>query len=395
MKGSIIKYRILASSRLKYLLGIFLLCLFLPLLSQNNSPARQQLEREISLTEALLEASKDKEQKALGNLKLLNRQIALRSRLISKTQSDILREKEKIEELKGITTQLEKDVQDLSVAYSRLAQLTQRSYAAQNFWLMILSSESFSEAYYRLIYFRQFTRYRKRQIEAIGTTKTYLQEKYRQLLTSIEKNEKLIKIKREENQKLDQSKGAQKKTFAILQQQSTSISRRLEKRKRKLKNIIREDQNTYLLEAKNVDDSYAENFRKRKGLLPWPIPPQEVVITEHFGESEDEFGNRIFNDGIYLATSQGQPVKAVYSGKVTAVTRLPMSGAVVILEHGKYRTVYANLVNTYVKKGDLVSENQVLGMVRQDPRSGESSFNFLIYLIPDKFLNPEEWLLEN
>ncbi|MCI4670648.1 MAG: peptidoglycan DD-metalloendopeptidase family protein [Bacteroidia bacterium] len=394
MKGSIIDQRKILNFRVRALFLAFTLLFLLPLSAQKNSPKRDQLEREIQLTEKLLEDSQNKEGEALGKLRILNRQIKLRKKLISRTLLSIETESNKIIELDGITRQLEEDVKEMSLSYSRMVQLSQRNYLAQNFWLMILSSRNITDAYHRFTYFRQFSNFKRRQIEAINKTEIYLQSKSEQLKESIEKNQGLLLIKENENEKLAVSVKRQQKLLKDTKRQSRVIKNRLAIRKGRLKKLIKEDQNTFLLKPGNIDDEYAENFRKRKGLLPWPIPPQNVVITKQYGEDEDEFGNRVFNDGIHMASSQGQPVKAVYSGKVTAVTRLPMSGTVIILEHGKYRTVYANLVKTHVKKGDLVSENQILGSVRQDPRTGENSFNFLIYLIPDKFLNPESWLLD-
>lgn len=394
MKGSIIDHKKTFLFRGKGIFMLFSLSLFIPLLAQRPVQQRDQLEREIALSEQLLQESQGLEKEALGKLKLLNRQVQLRKKLIRDTETQIVRQSDKIVELKAITRQLSQDVKEMSLTYSRLAQMTQRSFNSQNFWLMLLSSRSFTDAYYRIAYFRQFSRYRKRQIEAINKTEIYLSQKVAQLKENNIKSEDLISQKKEENEGLKGSVAKQAKLLKKVESQSRLIQNQLAVRKNKLKKLIKKDQNTFLLNPGRVDNAYAENFRKRKGLLPWPVPPENVVITESWGEDEDEFGNRIFNDGIQMATAQGQPVKAVYSGKVTAVTRLPMSGTVIILEHGKYRTVYANLKNTHVKKGDVVSENQILGSVRQDPRSGENYFDFLIYLIPDKFLNPAQWLLE-
>ncbi|MEO0899748.1 MAG: peptidoglycan DD-metalloendopeptidase family protein [Bacteroidota bacterium] len=369
-----------------------LVCLLCPILSwAQGEPPRDELEKEILLTEDLLAETSTKEKKTLSSLKLLNRQISLRSQLIKQTELDIKAEEIRILELKAITLQMEKDIQRLSIEYCQMIQSTQNM--SDNFWLMVLSSKNLSQAYNRVVYHNRLREYREKQIQAIAATKAYLKDKSEQLKVSIEKNKVLIDKSVVEKEKLSQSQLTKKDLYTNLKKEKVSIQQQLSQRKRKLKTFIRKEQETYVLQPTNVDEEYARNFKKRKGLLPWPIPPSNVVITEHFGESEDEFGNRIFNDGIYMRVGQGQPVKAVYSGKVTAVTRIPMSGTVVILEHGKFRTVYANIVNTYVKKGDIVSENQVLGSVRQDPRTGESLFNFLVYEIPDKFLDPEKWLL--
>lgn len=64
----------------------------------------------------------------------------------------------------------------------------------------------------------------------------------------------------------------------------------------------------------------------------------------------------------------------------------------VIIRHGQYLTVYSNLVNVAVKKGDAVSVRQNLGTVFTDANDGHKTIlKFQIWKESQK-LNPEEWL---
>lgn len=66
----------------------------------------------------------------------------------------------------------------------------------------------------------------------------------------------------------------------------------------------------------------------------------------------------------------------------------------VILRHGTYLTVYSNLVNVVVKKGDKVSIRQNLGTVFTDSSDGNKTLlKFQIWKESVK-LNPEEWLVK-
>ncbi|MEL6135192.1 MAG: hypothetical protein AAFR59_17680, partial [Bacteroidota bacterium] len=303
---------------------------------------KEDIEKAIRVTEDLLSASQSKTKKALNSLNLFNRQIALRKRLIRQYSDKINSQEQHVVQLDDIVCQLEEDMNRMVVEYSRVAQLTYQSFYADNFWLAVLSSSSLTEAYYRVIYFRQFSRYRKRQIELIAQTRTYLSEKSGQLMEAIQEARSLRENKSRELEKLGVSQAKQKELYQNYNSVTQTYQSRLDQVRKRLKKIIREEQDNYLDEGGTVDKAYEENFPRNKGLLPWPVPPSKGAVTGTYGETEDAFGNRISNDGIYITTEEEQPVKAVYSGRVTAVSKIPLSGSIVILEHGKYRTVYTN-----------------------------------------------------
>ena len=65
-----------------------------------------------------------------------------------------------------------------------------------------------------------------------------------------------------------------------------------------------------------------------------------------------------------------------------------------IIRHGKYLTVYQNLVNVRVKAGDIVTLGQEIGDVYLDNGDGgKSVLKFMVYEEKKK-LDPEQWLLK-
>jgi len=73
-----------------------------------------------------------------------------------------------------------------------------------------------------------------------------------------------------------------------------------------------------------------------------------------------------------------------------------ISGAnmAVIVRHGKYLTVYQNIVSVKVKAGDYVETGQEIGEVFLDAEDGNKAvLKFMIYEEKNK-LNPELWLLK-
>jgi septal ring factor EnvC (AmiA/AmiB activator) len=63
----------------------------------------------------------------------------------------------------------------------------------------------------------------------------------------------------------------------------------------------------------------------------------------------------------------------------------------VMIRHGRYFTVYSNLSNASVGKGDAISTGQVIGRTAQadDGTGGQLDF---ILMVESKNVNPSGWL---
>ncbi len=75
------------------------------------------------------------------------------------------------------------------------------------------------------------------------------------------------------------------------------------------------------------------------------------------------------NEGIDIAASPGTQVKAAGAGTVAAITRDTDQVPILVIRHaGNLLTVYANIDNITVEKGDSVSAGQVIASIRNaDP----------------------------
>ena len=98
----------------------------------------------------------------------------------------------------------------------------------------------------------------------------------------------------------------------------------------------------------------SKNFVSNKGRLYWPVERGE--ITSSYGKHKHHLVNTatVDNNGIDITTEKNAIVRSVFNGKVTSVLIIPGAGKVVMISHGEYRTVYANLQEAFVKKGDYV-----------------------------------------
>lgn len=101
----------------------------------------------------------------------------------------------------------------------------------------------------------------------------------------------------------------------------------------------------------------------------------KYIIVKKFGRQKHPTlpHVEINNSGIDLQTATSAPVKAVYAGEVSAVFRPDGYNHVVVLRHGEYLTVYANLGTISVSPGQAVSAGQTIGTVYADPRDNNRS----------------------
>ena len=134
------------------------------------------------------------------------------------------------------------------------------------------------------------------------------------------------------------------------------------------------------------------DFAKNKGRLPWPVV--EGIISEKFGIKKHPLYQRveIINSGINITTPKNSEVRSVFNGVVSEIYYTPEMNNVVVVRHGSYMTVYANLSDVYVKRGDKISTKGTIGKIANDVDKG-SVLNFQVWEDLNK-MNPELWLVK-
>jgi len=102
-------------------------------------------------------------------------------------------------------------------------------------------------------------------------------------------------------------------------------------------------------------------------------------------------GLSIDNPGITISTpSSGGSVKAVFNGEIKAVSNLG-DGMMIMIQHGKYFTIYSNLASVNVSKGSTVSTGQVIGKTGEADDGSGGQLDFML-MIENRNVNPQPWL---
>ena len=142
-------------------------------------------------------------------------------------------------------------------------------------------------------------------------------------------------------------------------------------------------------EATDAAIALSASFEENKNKFPWPV---SGFVSQKFGRQQHPVLKNIViqNDGVNIQTKQGEEVRSIFNGVVSAVAFTPGMGNTIIVKHGDYFTVYTGLKDISVKQGQRVTTNQELGKVLSNGE-GISELRFQIRKNFDA-LDPQEWL---
>ncbi len=383
-------------SKIAFVLGLLLLSCT-ALMSQDKEELQKERDRiseEISLTNKLIKETRDNRSKLEGELSLLNRKINLREDLIRSLLGEITLYNRQLKKNKAKIDELEGELTELKNAYAKSIRFAQRTNNSQDRLMFIFASEDFFQALRRVRYLQQYTRYRKKQADRIIETKEELYQLNKELLSLIEEKDRLISEEESTKNNLKSDLNEQKSVVSNLKQEERSLIEKLKKQERQREKLNKEIQRIIEAEirASKKDNSgvyeltpeaaaLSESFEKNRGKLPWPV--ERGVITSKFGPNPHPVlaGITIPNNGIDIATNENAPVRAVFEGTVSAVSSIAGAGQNVIVNHGGYRSVYSNLIDVFVSKGQKVDNKDAIGTVLTDESSGKTEAHIEIWKV--------------
>ncbi|QKG58943.1 peptidoglycan DD-metalloendopeptidase family protein [Hymenobacter sp. BRD128] len=134
----------------------------------------------------------------------------------------------------------------------------------------------------------------------------------------------------------------------------------------------------------------SSGFAGNRGRLPWPVA--HGFVSQHFGRHPHPVLRHVTvdNRGVDIQTNEGEPVRAVFGGRVLTVAQVPGMNTIVMIQHGEYFTVYAKLRSVNVHEGEQVSAREAIGSAATDA-DGTAQVQFQVWRNSAN-LNPESWL---
>lgn len=390
---------------------IFILSLFLYFFCANVAAQsvkqikteKEKCEKEISYLNKLLKESDKNKSVSIGKLNILQEKIVQSQKLLNSLDQELKLLQAGIYANEKRIVELEGEKKAMLQLYEKLIYNSWKKRNKTNKLMFIFSSSDFNQAYNRFKYFQQTQEYSGRQLELIRQVNDSLNLRNKTLKNLMDsKNQILLSIS-EKNKELEKEKISEKQYIAELQQKNKELQRKLQKEEQKRQKLAKDLSKLIAGQNKNSGSGtstkykmtpeeklVSDQFYANKGKLPWPVT--QGLVVRKFGIHSDALHSNVkrFSDGIDILTLKDADIRAVFQGTVTFISYNFNTNYVVFIRHGDYVSMYINVVDLKVKKGDKVNTKDVIGKVGYDPENG-SVLYFQIWKNQQKE-NPQLWL---
>jgi hypothetical protein len=410
----------------------------------------QSIRKELDDLNRLLEQTKKNKKNSLGQLAVIRDKIQKREALIYGIKKQVQILDNAIYNNQLDIQKLSKDLDTLKSRYAKSIIFAYKSRSGYEYLSFLFSANSFNDAIKRITYLKSYRQNRAAQAQAIDLSQTDLGVKIETL--SSNKNDRLktlnvqndqlkvlvvdrkeqdkvvnqLKSKEQEittqvRQKEAQRKKMQQAILTIIRRETLEAEKKEKDRLAKLKvnndnakakpsienkkaassggakvsategglKSTTDNRPYSALETTEEGRETSVSFETNRGNLPWPADKGYVYI--HFGV-ENIPGTKLTrkSDGIELAAPKGTSVRSVANGKVSYVGDVN-GDLTIIIQHGKYFTMYTYLNNATISVGQEVKAGTIIAKsgVNLD---GEGAISFMIYNEKGVALNPESRL---
>lgn len=383
---------------------------------------KAQIQKEIQLTNKLIKKAKKEKNQSINILSTLNKQIESRGEIVKTLDLEIKMTIIQIDQLKAEIIETKQSIEGqqnlLDTLKSEYALMIRHAYHNRNSYdrlAFVFSAQSYNQAFKRIRYLQEYSQFRQKQVEEIKQVEKQLSDE----LLSLKRQKVLLTVaKNERNQMLGESQAEISLLTQEKQSQNTFLSSLRKKEKKLKKDLSKQQQLAKTLdnqikkiiaeeirkakEKANMsggsslsltpeEQELSDNFSSNKGKLPWPV--ERGVIIERFGIQPHPVlrGIETLNNGVKITTEEGSFVRAIFDGTVSRIIDIPGSGKAVIISHGDYFTVYSNLVEVFVKRGQTVTLKEDIARVYTKLSNKETITELQIWKGSEK-LDPSSWL---
>ena len=414
--------------QLKYLLVLsLLLSLGFPLSAQLRKAALQRqnqaLQKEIRALTQQITLTRHKSHSSLSVIQDLSRKLDLRARLIRNIHQEVTVLEKQIQNDQQRVDHLNRDLKYLKSRYAAFIRKSYESRSREAKLMFLLASDSFLQAYNRLSYMRQYAAYRKEQGETILATRNRIVHTLSAIKGRKAETQALLRQKERERRKWQTESAEQKKLLGQLQSKARELLAEVEHKQKQKRQLDRQIQRIIQreirlararakrarearkrAEAKRVKkSSYAPlprtaeakalsaHFTANKNRLPWPVVRGRLISKFGRQAYPGLEGIYVENSGVEIATSRGATARAVFKGTVSSLYAVPGGSQAVLIRHGDYYTLYNNLDQIFVKRGEPVETKQKIGHIYTNPQTHQTVLEFQIWKKTQK-LDPQSWI---
>ena len=370
---------------------------------QDLENQKKQIQQDIKKIELKLKTNSKQKKLIVSNAEDINYKIKLQQNLINNINSQlnlILREIDRNENRLSDLKQRELTLKD---ELSKMLLSAYKKKSNLNKLMFVLSSTSFQQAYKRIQYFKQYANFQNKTLSKIKINSNDIKNVI-VVLDSQKTNKKLLideneEIKRDLNieytglNNLIAEVNKNQKRYSAEIKQKQKLTREIDK---KIQRLIKEA----LAKAKKKDGRFelteeakliSKNFNANKGKLPSPVIRGSVVLG--FGKQPHPIvkTTTIQSNGVRIRTSSDVEARTIFNGEVYSIIKSKNNTHTILIQHGNFFTVYKNLSDIYVKKGDKLKTKDSIGKIATDPLNGQTILSFSIFNngVPQ---NPRFWI---
>ena len=393
---------------------IFLVCSFLACLSlagQTNKSIekmrsqRQEIERQIKNQEKILTSTENSISAQVSNLKIITARLSERTRLLKQTVSEINSLNRESDRLSKEIEKLEEEYIQCTENYAEACRFYQRQNSSLDALSFIMASESFRQMTRRVRYIREYSSSLTNLADEIECRKDTLESKRAEVELLKQEKLELEQLQRDNEQAARIEQQQQQKAVDQLKSKRSQLRKEISAQQKKMNDLAKEIDRQVQLAIRegqkkssngstvmtDEDFKLSGSFENNKGKLPMPISGSYLVVGR-YGVSQvaglkDVKQNNL---GIDIQGESGAKALCIFDGTVSQIFQQGKGQIGVLVRHGKYISVYCNLLSTSLKKGDSLKAGDTVGVI-QTSENGSPVLHFQLHKESTR-LNPSEWL---
>jgi septal ring factor EnvC (AmiA/AmiB activator) len=368
---------------------------------------KARVEQEIKKLNSDLSKAKKNSRNNQQQIQLLDKKISQRTHLINTISGQLNLLNIQMTQTQDSIALMRTQVDSLKNEYARVVRVLYGERGNLDKMVLMLDTKSYNTAFLRTKYFRDYSRYRRRQAAFIRQKEDELHDAGIQLAAQKQQTTSLLAQEKKQKDELAREQRERQQNLKKSKQQEKDLQSQInkkEKQKRQLQQQIQKIINEEIAKsrrnrqpsgsggsttpASSAEVALSNDFASNRGRLPWPVFYNKVA--REYGRYTHSSGGQNMNNGIDLVCKPGTSVQAVFSGTVSRVFTTPAGTKGIIVRHGEYMTVYANMGTVTVAEGAKVTTKQNLGTV-YTASDGTAEFSFQLWKGTSS-QNPRSWL---
>ena len=375
----------------------------------------KSLQKEIETANKLLKETSKNKEVTMGQVSLMNKKIKDRQKLINACNEQIKILERNIKKGENNINSLNGELKKLSGEYAKMVQFAYKNRSRYDQLEFLFASKDFNQAFQRMRYIQQFADARKTKMNQIANTRTKVSHEVAELRQNKEQQAELLAEQKAQQDALIQEKAELDAQVKQLKKKEGSIQQSIKDKQAQAKKFQKQIDDIIAEEIRKANERAAKDTKKgtnpkpdkmaltpsekalstsfsaNKGNLPWPV--ERGVVSSSYGKHTSAISDKVTvtNNGVDIVTVENAKARCVFEGVVVSVVKPSASNIGVIIRHGDFFTVYSQLDEAYVNRGDKVKTKQDIGKVHTDRSEGKTELHFELRQGTET-LNPSVWL---